>query len=885
MILDVLPRRLEATPGQSQQLAITVTNTGDVIGGYTLRVLGADPGWVDSGLETGQFSLFPEEVRVLTIDVTVPHGIPAGERRMAIQLRELTPPQESRIEEIVLVVPDDPSITLRTDPVAVTAGRTGRFSVIVDNTGNTTVAGDLAGTDAEGKVRFRFDPPSLSLAPGEHTVVDLRVSARQRLLGTPAVRVLDVHLDPPGGAPAVLAEPRHVRRLGIGRRSQPPVAERDTPPLAKATFVQKPYVARGALSLVGLLAAITVFALVITLAFSRLVGQSAADRNLALEIASARDTGTGTGSSSVAGVVRLLTSGTPVPGVAISLFDASDTSTPLATTATGANGAWSVGELPAGDYKVTFQGAGFVQLWYPHALDADSGETLALDANTARTGLDVSIGGVPATLSGTVRGEDVSAATLTLRTPDAVPTNAGGSASGGATGAAFRTAPDNQTSGGSPAAGAIVKTLPIGGDGTFTLEDVPSPSVYVLEVSKPGYATSSQRIDVGAGELRSGLTIPLRKGDGLISGTVSSASGPLGKVTLTATSGQTSVTTVSLDGAADKGRFTLRGLPTPARFTLVAGIEGYASQTLSLNLAPGQELTGVSITLGRSSGGLSGNVLLGPDSDPAPGVGVTVTDGRQTIQTATRSSGQGIGSWSVSGLSVPGTYTVTFARSDLASHTLSVSLDGAGNVTSASQGGGVSSEGIEVTMHSSSAQVHGVVRQVPALGGPAAPIGEAAVTLSSGTTTYAVSTASLPTGSVGRYRLEGIPPGTYTVSVTIGGTSPTSTILNLVAGEDREYSPRLAAAAAISGVVRLPDDSGVPAGWIVELYRVSSYPTTVYRSTTTRAGGLFEFGNLDAPETYVVQARPTRGSAPAGSSTLQLNASQRLTGLVVNAGE
>jgi hypothetical protein len=355
-------------------------------------------------------------------------------------------------------------------------------------------------------------------------------------------------------------------------------------------------------------------------------------------------------------------------------------------------------------------------------------------------------------------------------------------------------------------------------------------------------------------------------------------------VTLTATSGQSSVTTVSLDGASTKGSFTLRGLPTPARFTLVASADGYASQTLSLSLAAGQELNGVSITLGRSSGDLSGKVLLSPDGAPAPGVGVEVTDGRQTIQTATRSSGDGVGTWSVSGLAVPGTYTVTFSRSDLASHTLSVSLDGSGGITPASQGGGVSATGVEVTLHSSTAQVHGVVRQVPAGGGTAGPVGEATVTLSSGTTSYAVTTASLPQSSAGRYRLQGVPPGTYTVSVTIGGTSPTSTILTLAAGDDREFSPRLAAAAALSGMVQTSDGSAVSPGWIVELYRVSSYPTTVYRSTTTRAGGVFDFGNLDAPETYVVQVKPTRGSAPAGSTTLQLNASQRLTGLVVIAG-
>lgn len=915
MIVEVLPRRLDATPGVPQQVTVSVGNTGELIGGYTVRVLGADPGWVDA--TDTEVSLFPGESTTVTLSLTIPHGIPAGERRMAVQVRELTPPEESRIEEIVLVVPDDPAMTARTDPMTLTAGRTGRLSLLVDNTGNTRVAGRLAGTDEEGKVRFRFEPAALSLAPGEHAVVDLRVTARQHLLGSPVVRILDVHLDPSDrpGEVAIDPGPTHRRRRLLGRGREPLTAqpERDTPPLARATLVQKPLVARGAVSLLGLLAAITVFALVITLAFSRLAGQSAADRNLALEIATARNAAAGSGTAGLGGVVRLLTSGTPVPGVSVAVFAADDTATPLATTATGTDGAYAVGELPDGDYKVTFRGAGFVQLWWPQALDADSAETISLDAADTRVGLDVSVGGVPATLSGTIKGEDVSAATLTLRTPAApVGTTATASSATGASagsrdgaGVATRSAaggltarpptattvadeptpsadPASPAPGGSaPATGAVVKTVPIGADGTFTLEGIPSPSVYEIEVSKPGYAKSQQRIDVSAGENREGLTITLRKGDGVIAGTIHTSAGPLGNVTLTATSGQTSVTTVSLDRT---GAFTLRGLPTPGRFTVVASAPDYASQTLSLTLGPGQELTGVSITLGRSSGGLKGEVALSPGGDPAPGVGVTVTDGSQTVQTATRSSGSGVGRWEVSGLAVPGTYTVTFSRSDLASHTVSVSLDATGAITPSSLGGGVTRSGIDVSLHSATAEVFGTVRQKTGTGNaPADPAGEATVSLTSGTSTYTVTSASVPAGSRGKYRIQGIPPGTYTVSVGLGGVSPTSTILTLKAGDRREFSPRLEPAASILGRV-LGASGPVGPGWVVELYRASSYPSQVYRRTTTRAGGVFDFASLDAPETYVVQVRPTAGSAPAGSSTLQLDASEHLTGLEVTTG-
>ncbi|WP_026146109.1 carboxypeptidase-like regulatory domain-containing protein [Nocardioides sp. Iso805N] len=951
MIVDVSPRRFTVTPGTPQQLEVTVTNTGDVIGGYALRVLGADPGWVETTDQT--FSLFPEESRTLTIAVTVPQGIAAGERRVAVQLRELTPPEHSSINEVVLVVPDAPALQVRADPMAQQTGRAGRFTLLVDNTGNTLARGRLAGTDAEGKVKYVFSPAELVLAPGEHAVVDLKVKARQPFFGQPAVRSLSFFLDPPEGsrvvvvpAPAAKPAPKGVaattdapvapepgrRKRTRGRSKQLALTpERDTPALANATLIQRPVVGRGSLSLLGLLIAVTVFAVVITLALSKIVGQSAADRDLALQIASAGDGSGSSGTSGVAGTVRLLTSGTPVPGVAVTVYSAADTNTPLATTATGDNGTYTVGDLPAGDYKLTFRGAGFVQLWYPQALEASNATTVTLTANQQHGGLDVSLGGVPATVSGTVKGDDVSNATLTLRTPGGSASTAatgtggvtGAAATGSSTGSTGSTgsgvsartathaayvaaragAATDDTSltpppsagtgstdgsaegGGDASAGAIVTTVPIGADGTFTLNNVPSPSVYEVEVSKPGYATSTQLIDVSAGETRTDLDITLRKGDGLISGTVSSTAGPLGDVTLTATSGQTTVTTISLDkadGANGKGSFVLRSLPTPAQFTIVATADGYASQTMSVSLAAGQTLTGVSLTLGRSSGSLSGAVTLSSGGDPAAGVGVLVTDGSQTIQTASQSSGKAVGTWRVDGLALPGTYTVTFARSDLASHTLSVSLDADGNITPASIGPGITVSGISVALHPSTAVLYGVVKQKGSSG--AAAIGEATVQLSSGTSSYTVTTASVPASSAGAYRIEDIPPGTYTVSVSLGGVTPTSSIVKLAAGDVTAYNPKLEPAASITGTVVNASGATLGPGYVVELYQADAYPSTVYRTTTTRSDGTFSFTNVDAPQTYVIQVRPTSGSAPTGTTTLQLAASQALNVKVKTLG-
>jgi hypothetical protein len=810
MRVDITPRQAAIVPGHQQPIAITITNTSTVIGGYAVRVLGADPGWV--ALDAEQVSLFPDETRTVMATITPPQGIPAGTRRIAVQVRELTPPEASTIVELDLTVPAAKAVQLRLDPLAVSAGKRATFSLILENTGNTIVAGHLAGDDPEGKVAFRFEPETVSLSPGEHAVVDMRASARRHITGAPTVRVLGLYLDEP--TPDGFLS-------GVDYDRTPARGEREA--LANGTFIQRSMLSRGPLSLLGLLAAVTVFALVITLALSRLVNQTTADRNLALQVAAARDAAAATGTSGVSGTVTLLTSGKGAPGVSVSVFTAADTSTPVLTTATDAKGGYTVGDLAAGKYKLFYRGAGFVQIWYPGA---------ATDADATATS------GSP------------------LHLPAAVP---------GAT-----PPPDNGS--------AIVKSIPVGADGTFSLVNVPSPSVYQLVVTKAGYATSTQSIDIGAGETRTGVQLTLSKGDGLISGIVSSATGALPGVTITATAGQSTASTVSLSGAK-AGAFTLRGLPTPASFTVIASKPKFASQTLTLTLAAGQKLTGVAITLGTTSGKLRGMVTGQPLNLGLGGVSVTVTDGLLTVQSATQSQTD-VGAWSVGGLPVPGTYTLTFARRDLASQTVSVSLDSAGNVTPGSQGASITAAGIAVSMQSSTATVYGRITQ-PGSACAGGALGEATVTLSSGSSSYTVTSASVPAAKCGAYRIEQLPPGTYTITVTAGGsTSPSSVVISLNAGDSLQKNVTLARPASMSGTVRLGSDEP-KAGWTVFLYEAAQFPGLVSQSTRTSSTGGFAFTAISAGK-YILATGPTSDPANAtNTKQVTVQPSQQLTGVLI----
>lgn len=808
MRVEVEPHRATVAPGRPTVLTVRVVNTGTVISGHRIRVLGVDPRWVQ--LDQQQLSLFPDAAGVAVLTITLPPGIPAGVRRLGVEVQELTPPAARRLVEVELTVPAELGLKIELDPVSTTGGRSTTVGVLVDNIGNSEVEIDLAGLDEEGHVRFVFRPVVTTLAPGERTMATAALRAKPPLAGSPKIRPFRVLVGP----------------------AQPPVA-------AYGTWIQKPLLTRGAIALVGLLAAVSVFAIVITLSLSRVVGHSNSDRDLALQVAQASQTGAGGGGGSGAmkGTVSLLTSGTGVSGVTVEIFNAANVAQPLASVATGASGAYQFAGLGVGTYKVRFSGAGFTQLWYPTSLSADNAVPLPLAAGQALVGIDARLGGVPASLTGVVVGADPTGATVTLEV--ATP------------GGAAAVVPP--ATGSATANSAIVTTQTLDASGAFTLAQIPSPNNYQLVVAKTGFSTVTQEVDLGSGEQRKGLVVTLRQGDGSIAGLVSTSEGPFGGATVSASDGHTTVSTVTLTEGTP-GSFVLGNLPTPDTFTVTVTATSFATQTVTVALAAGQQLTGLAVSLATGVGSISGQAKLA-DGAPATGVTVTVTNGQLSVQTVTLSTGSA-GTYQVSGLPVPSTYTVTFSRADLASQTKAVTLDALGNATAT---------GVNATLTSATAVLSGTVLEKPPCDNQTAnqcPVGQITVTLGSGSTSYQVTSASVK--PIGAYEFDNVQPGTYTLSFTRPGGVPTSTILTLTAGQHRPFDPVLAPAASVSGFVftasAVPEQATHLAGVEVRLFRADQFPSGQSRSTLTDANGHFSFENVDAPQSYVVQFAFPQGS-------------------------
>jgi hypothetical protein len=155
------------------------------------------------------------------------------------------------------------------------------------------------------------------------------------------------------------------------------------------------------------------------------------------------------------------------------------------------------------------------------------------------------------------------------------------------------------------------------------------------------------------------------------------------------------------------------------------------------------------------------------------------------------------------------------------------------------------------------------------------PTSEVVVTVTSGTSTYTVVTASVPAASRGAFALDDLRPGTYTVTATAQGTRPSSKLVTLVADEQPPpVELVLAAPASLRGSVR--DANGLPlAGAQVRLHLSSTYPAEPVATVLTDGFGGFGFEGVEAPQTYVVEYSYPPGSTPRSSRPLVLRESEQ----------
>lgn len=154
--------------GEPATLALRVTNTSDIVDGYVVEAPEAPPWLV---VAAPPLRLYPgtEETVAVTVRVVSPTPVTAQQLTQALRVRSLGFPAAHQDVPVAVTVPVlDVAVLLSAEPrlLRVRDRAAAEFDLVVNNSrSNHPVQVRLAGTDPELAVRFRFDPPVLTIGP------------------------------------------------------------------------------------------------------------------------------------------------------------------------------------------------------------------------------------------------------------------------------------------------------------------------------------------------------------------------------------------------------------------------------------------------------------------------------------------------------------------------------------------------------------------------------------------------------------------------------------------------------------------------------------------------------------------------------------------------
>ena len=193
----VAPEALSGPPGEQVTAQIQVQNFGRVVDAYSIEVQGLHPDWYE--LSADSVSLFPGDSGQADLVISIPAGSGATTGWYEFYIRVASgvfPGEETTLPQVVRVEPVS-EYNARVRPELV-EGRAGRFTLTIENTGNTEVILDLDGADPEGFCRFLFSENPAAVEPGATREVQVLTKPRRRPLVEPSrTHNLVFNLSPP----------------------------------------------------------------------------------------------------------------------------------------------------------------------------------------------------------------------------------------------------------------------------------------------------------------------------------------------------------------------------------------------------------------------------------------------------------------------------------------------------------------------------------------------------------------------------------------------------------------------------------------------------------------------------------------------------------------
>jgi len=282
------------------------------------------------------------------------------------------------------------------------------------------------------------------------------------------------------------------------------------------------------------------------------------------------------------------------------------------------------------------------------------------------------------------------------------------------------------------------------------------------------------------------------------------------------------------------GSWSFAGIDAPGYYLLTFSKPGYQTRKYIVNAADADASQPLAVSMAAGAGRLAGQIT-GPGG-PVGGATVTISDGQNTLTTSSTSTGR-LGSWTMGGLSTPGTFLVSASKDGLSLESQLVTLPAGGSQT------------VDLALKAGVGALVGLVDGPDSLGAVGG-VGGATVTATDGTITRTATTVT--SGPVGRYTLPGLPvPGSYTVTVSGDGYLPQTRRVTLAAGqarvvEDAALSP---ATVSLQGTASGTDKVGLAGVGLTLTGPAGTYKTMSLSDPL----GSFGFSGV-TPGTYVISA-------------------------------
>jgi hypothetical protein len=773
---------LEVDPGEVASVRVEIVNTGQVIDGLTARIIGLPQESVRA--EPALLPLFPDATGEVMLSLTVPASHPAGRHPLTVEVISHGARLPSAFVDVDLQVAAHPAMSVAPKPRMIRSRRQGRFVLEIANEGNLPLEVSLQAMDTDRAVTTVFTPSTVRVAAGSIAPVLLTVKGPRMLLGAEIDRAVSVQVTA-----------RANEAAGPAGDEEPLVLRQET----GVRLRQRPQLSRGLLTALILASIIGLWAGAFLLGLNKVFAGDPATKAAPASFFAASQTAAGSGAGGTAAGAAGAAAGGAAPAGALpksgqvptgigstisgTVSASSDhkgvgrilvealRQTPkglivVSSAATQSDGTYTVAGLFPTQYLLRFTSAGFKTVWYPSASSQAAAQTVGTSSQGATNGVNAVITGNPASMSGTVDpGDTLTPVTTTVAVRSLV-----GSAA------------------------TPIATTKTAADGSYRLGALPAPGSYELTFTAAGYEPTTLVDTVTGGQQRLEPTVRLAVGNGQISGLVSSSGTGLGGVTVSTTVGGAALSiTTPTTGAV--GTFVLGGLPTPATYVITFAREGFGAQTTVIDLTAGQSRTNLAISLASGTGSVSGCVTTGTDCNPGNGGlgGATITVGgavnnggssggssggagpAASAGSGTAASGSGTGSgpstttltqgatgtFALNGLAAPGSYTLTVSLPGYQSASVPVTLTGTGAPPS-----------IRVTLTTQLGSILGRVRD-----SSGARAG-ATVTATDGKQNWTTTS----TGNDGSYVLDGLMPGTYSVTVTATGSAQQTALVTVTAG-------------------------------------------------------------------------------------------------------